>query len=226
MKSPKKNERSFGPGTVGVPAAEPPSSRQNFDEKQRKILRAATSLIARVGYEKASMRAVAEAAGVSLSGLYHYFDSKETMLFLIQFRTFSSLLGTLKENLHGVDAPAEQLRVLVRSHVSYFAKNMDALKVCSHELESLGSDSHEEIRRIRHDYYTLARSVVDRLIDAQGNGVHRDRYVATMSLFGMLNWLYRWYDPRRDRSPSLVANQLAAQFLHGLGGAGEGWLPA
>lgn len=222
MKSQEKSEQAFDsiPEESGTP--KPATSRQNFDGKQRHILGAATGLIARVGYEKASMRAVAQAAGMSLAGLYHYFDCKETMLFLIQFRTFTSLLSTLRENLHGVEDPEEQLRVLVRAHVSYFAANMDALKVCSHELESLSGSSHEEIRHIRHDYYQLTRSVVDRLIETQDNGVHLDRYVATMSLFGMLNWLYRWYDPQRDRSPTLVANQLAGQFLHGMQGMAEG----
>ena len=221
-KSQKKYEQVFDSGSNGATAPKPAANRQNFDEKQRSILRSATGLIARVGYEKASMRAVAQAAGVSLAGLYHYFDSKETMLFLIQFRTFTSLLGTLRENLHGVEQPEDQLRVLVKAHVSYFAAHMDALKVCSHELESLSGPSHEEIRRIRHDYYELTRSVIDRLIDSADNGATPDRYVATMSLFGMLNWLYRWYDPERDRSPSLVANQLASQFLHGMRGYAEG----
>ena len=40
--------------------------------------------------------------------------------------------------------------------------------------------------------------------------------MATMSLFGMLNWLYRWYDPKQGRSPTAVANQLATQFLNGV----------
>jgi AcrR family transcriptional regulator len=218
----KKPEQTFESIPNGSVDPKPAPNRQNFDEKQRHILGAATGLFSRVGYEKATMRSVAQAADVSLAGLYHYFDCKETMLFRIQFRTFTSLLGVLKENLHGVDDPDEQLRVLVKTHVGYFAANMDALKVCSHELESLGESSHEEIRRLRHDYYRLTRSVIDRLIESQSNGVSLDRYVATMSLFGMLNWLYRWYDPQRDRSPALVAGQLANQFLHGLRGQADG----
>jgi len=222
VKSQKKDEQAFESAQQGSETSKPTAIRQNFDEKQRRILSAATGLIARVGYEKASMRAVAQAAEMSLAGLYHYFDCKETMLFLIQFRTFTSLLGNLRENLHGVEDPEEQLRVLVRAHVSYFAANMDELKVCSHELESLSGSAHEEIRSIRHDYYQLTRSVIDRLIDTQNGGPPLDRYVATMSLFGMLNWLYRWYDPLRDRSPSRVAGQLASQFLHGMQGSAEG----
>ena len=195
--------------------------RGTYDERLNHILEAATTLIARDGYEKASMRAVAKASGVSLAGLYHYFDSKERMLFLIQFRTFSSLVNTLREKLHGLADPTEQLHVMVRAHVSYFAANMAALKACSHELDSLTGEAHEEARHLRHDYYDLTRGIVDRVLDAHAPGKSLDRHVATMSLFSMLNWLYRWYVPKRGCSPTTVANQIAAQFLHGVLGDSE-----
>ncbi|MCK4341386.1 MAG: TetR family transcriptional regulator [Phycisphaerae bacterium] len=188
----------------------------SYDERLNQILEAATGLMAHAGYERASMRAVAKAAGVSLAGLYYYFDSKEKMLFLIQFRTFSSLVSSLREKLLGVSDPIEQLRVMIRTHVGYFATNMAALKVCSHELDSLTGDSYEETRRIRREYYDLTRGIIDRIGDVYVHDGTLDRHVATMSLFGMLNWLYRWYDPRHGRSPTGVANQLAAQFLQGL----------
>ncbi len=190
-----------------------------YDGRLNHILEAATDLIARSGYEKASMRAVARAAGVSLAGLYHYFDSKEKMLFLIQFRTFSSLVSSLREKLHGVTDPPEQLRVMIRTHVAHFAANMAALKVCSHELDSLSGASYEETRRIRREYYDLARGIVDRIFEAHALDGTLDRHVVTMSIFGMLNWLYRWYNPQRGRPTNGVANQLAAQILHGVLGA-------
>ena len=158
----------------------------------------------------------AKEAGVSLAGLYHYFDSKEGMLFLIQFRTFNALVNGLREKLHGVSDPIEQLRVMIRAHVSYFASNMAALKVCSHELDSLSGESYEETGRLRREYYQLTRAIVDRIFEAHAPDSSLDRHVATMSLFGMLNWLYRWYTPQRGRSPSGVANQISAQFLGGV----------
>ncbi len=196
--------------------------RVSYDERVNRILAAATDLIARVGYANASMRAVAKAADVSLAGLYHYFESKEKMLFLIQFRAFSSLLSNLRERLHGVTEPVEQLRVMVRAHVSYFAANMAALKVCSHELDSLSGEAFEETNKLRRDYYDLARGIVDRVLDAHSRAASVDRHVATMSLFGMLNWLYRWYAPKPGWSPMTVANQISSQFLSGvLGMSGE-----
>jgi AcrR family transcriptional regulator len=189
--------------------------REGYDERLGHILEAATRVMAQAGYEKASMRMVAKTAGVSLAGMYHYFDSKERMLFLIQFRTFNSLLNKLKEKLHGVEDPMEQLFAMVRSHIGYFAANMAALKVCSHELDSLSGTSYDETRQIRRAYYELTRGIIDRVLDKQAPGAALDRHVLTMSLFGTLNWLYRWYDPKGGRPPASVANQIAAQFLFG-----------
>lgn len=196
--------------------------RVTYDDRLNRILQAATAVIAEVGYEKASMRAVAKAAGISLAGLYHYFDSKEKMLFLIQFRTFSSLLGNLREKLLGVEEPLDQLRTMIRAHVMYFVANMAALKVCSHELDSLSGGAYDETRRIRHEYYNLTRSILERVLEKQAPSHDLDLHIATMSLFGTLNWLYRWYHPERNRSPIRLANQVCCQFLHGVLGLPSG----
>jgi hypothetical protein len=105
---------------------------------------------------------------------------------------------------------------MVRAHLSYFASDMAALKVCSHELDSLTGPAYEETRRIRREYYEMARAIVDRVIRAGRAQDALDARVATMSLFGTLNWLYRWYDPKKDRSPNGLANQISTQFLQGV----------
>lgn len=191
-------------------------NEESFGRRLDHILAAATELIAREGYEKASMRAVASAANVSLAGIYHYFDSKERMLFLIQFRTFTALLNSLRERLCGAEDPFERFRIFVRNHVDYFVANMSTLKACSHELDSLTGPAFDEILQIRRDYYDLVRSIIDRLMDTVAANSPLDRHIATMSLFGTLNWLYRWYDPRRGRSPTTLANQIIEQFVRGV----------
>jgi AcrR family transcriptional regulator len=205
-----------GETTGGDGPAPLPEGNESFEQRLSHILAAATDLISRDGYEKASMRNVAAAAGVSLAGIYHYFDSKERMLFLIQFRSFSALLNSLREKVFGLADPVEQLRTMVRNHVDYFVANMPALKACSHELDSLSGPAYREILEIRRDYYTLTRSIIDRILDAHAPSSALDRHVATMSLFGTLNWLYRWYNPQRDRSPAALASQIVDQFLHGV----------
>ena len=211
----ERSEQLFGRQAASPPRVSS-EIREGYEQRLGHILAAACGAIARLGYERASMRAVAKAAGVSLAGLYHYFDSKEKMLFLIQFRTFSALHQNLLEKLHGVADAEEQLRVMIRAHVGYFAANMDALKVCSHELDMLGGPAYEETRNIRREYYALTRSIIERLLDAHAPGAPLNRHVLTMSLFGTLNWLYRWYDPVGGPSVATVSNQIASQFLHGI----------
>lgn len=191
-------------------------TRESHDTRLNRVLEAATGVIARVGYEKASMRAVAKAANVSLAGLYHYFENKEKMLFLIQFRAFNSLVGGLREKLHGVSDPIEQLRIMVRSHVSYFAEHMAALKVCSHELDTLTGEARGEAGRLHREYYDITRAIVDRVLATRPSAKVLNHHLATMLLFSMLNWLYHWYDPQRDSSPATVSNQIMKQYLHGL----------
>jgi AcrR family transcriptional regulator len=215
----EKPDRMFEGVQGAIQTISSPEVRETYDERLTHLLGAATRIIAQIGYEKASMRRVAKTAGTSLAGMYHYFESKERMLFLIQFRTFSSLLNTVRERLHGIGDPVEQLRAMVRTHVNYFVANMPALKVCSHELDSLNDQAYDEILRIRREYYRLVRSIIDRVFAAHASSSTIDRHVATMSLFGTLNWLYRWYDPRRGRSPAAIAAQIAEQFLHGILGA-------
>ena len=176
-------------------------------------------LIARDGYTKASMRTVAGAADISLAGLYHYFDSKEKMLFLIQFRSFSALLSRLQERLHGVEDPRDRLRVAVLSHVMQYAHNKPALRVCAHELDALTGNAYEEVSRrcaIRSIAFSAPSSINILAANERVPASSLNAHVATMSLFGTLNWLYQWYDPREDRSPAGLAQLISDQFLNGL----------
>ena len=70
--------------------------RPRFDEKLALILRTAAAIFADKGYHRASIRDISRATGISLSGLYHYFDSKETLLFLIQDHCFGTVLDNLE----------------------------------------------------------------------------------------------------------------------------------
>jgi len=246
-----KNEQAFGHGRgpsahSGTRRSRPPSEprvnsrsssteRESPNDRLDRIVAAATAAFARDGYHKATMRQIAQEGpdgpGVGLAGMYHYVDSKERLLFLIQFRAFSGLLTEVTAKISGVDDPVEQLRHLIHTHVHYVASDMATLKVCSHELDSLTGEVYEQVRRVRRQYYDLARSIVARIIEeARSSPADRtvdprvdlssrgglDERVATMSLFGTLNWIYRWYDPDQGRSPASLANQIFAQFLAGL----------
>src|ERR1700692_939301 len=84
-----------------------------FDSRPSRILVHATNVFCDNGYAAASMRDLSRASGVSLSGLYYYFKSKEELLYLIQKHTFTTIVERLRERLKDLAGPEEQVRAFI-----------------------------------------------------------------------------------------------------------------
>src|ERR1700726_1917364 len=130
-----------------------PASR--FDRRLAEILTHATDVFCEKGYEGASMRDLSRASGMSLAGLYYYFESKERLLFLIQKHTFSTIIQRLKARLEGVDDSEERVRIFILNHLEYFLANQQAMKVLSHEAEALKNGFASELAAIKREYYRI-----------------------------------------------------------------------
>ncbi|HEX5725871.1 MAG TPA: TetR/AcrR family transcriptional regulator [Longimicrobiaceae bacterium] len=185
--------------------------RSAYDEKLESILRTAAAIFAEKGYHQASIRDIARATRVSLSGLYYYFASKEELLFLIQDHAFGTLLANLERLLEGEEDPQRRLRILVENHLRYFLNNMAEMKVLSHESESLTGDFR---RRVNAKKRRLAETAEAILADLRPAG-DVDRRVATFALFGMMNWLYNWHRPERDVPLEKLVDDMTRIFLEG-----------
>jgi len=185
-----------------------------FDGKRHHLLDAAARVFSEVGYDRASMRRVAAEARVSLAGIYHYVASKEELLYWIQFHTFDSLHRDLESSLEGVVDPRQRLAAAVRNHVRHFGENMNELKVCARELETLEGEAYNDVHDRRRSYFEAVHELVKAL--QPRHAAHVGSWLATANLFGMLNWFYQWYDA--EKSP-VSLDDLAAQqtelFLDG-----------
>src|SRR6476659_10235287 len=98
----------------------PSTEFSRYDQKLEFILRSAAQIFADKSYHSTSMRDIARATNVSLAGLYHYFTSKEDLLFLIQDNCFGRVLERLKERLLDVTDPVEKLSIFIENHLSFF----------------------------------------------------------------------------------------------------------
>ena len=186
-----------------------------FDRKLAHILRHAALVFSEKGYEGASIRDISRASGVSLSGLYYYFESKQKLLYLIQLYTFSEIVRRLEVRLAGVAGPVARVRVLVRNHLDYFLQHPVEMKVLSHEAEVLEGRYRREIAEIKKRYYSLALGIFDNL-RRSGAARRMNPRVAVLSLFGMMNWIYTWHNPKVDPSPESIADTMAEIFLAGV----------
>ena len=87
----------------------PPDPETRYDRRLAEILSHATEVFCKKGYEGASMRDLSRESGMSLAGLYYYFESKERLLYLIQKHTFTTIVQRLKSRLQGVDDAEERI---------------------------------------------------------------------------------------------------------------------
>jgi AcrR family transcriptional regulator len=192
-----------------------------YDERLEHVLAAGARVIAREGYGLSSVRQVAREARMSLAGLYHYFSSKEELLFQIQHHTFAAIVDRLEARLDGVSDPRERLRVMVVNHLEHFLERMDELKVCARELDSLRGRLYAEVEELRQQYFHITLEIVEAVGARAGAGPVSTR-LATLYLFGMLNWIYMWFPSAAGLTAEDLADQIVGLFLDGyLAGAEE-----
>lgn len=192
--------------------AEAPDTR--FDRRLADVLKHAARIFCEKGYEGASMRDLSRATGMSLAGLYHYCSSKEELLYLIQKHAFRTIIDNLKVHLEGVSGPEERVRVFIENHLEYFLANKDAMKVLVHEDETLKNGWGTEVRAIKREYYATCLELLEDLRRAKG--LQFSSRLAVLSLFGMINWIYTWHNPRVDADPRALARQMGDIFLRGV----------
>ena len=186
-----------------------------YDQKLEFILRNAARIFAEKNYHSTTMRDISRATNVSLAGLYHYCNSKEELLFLIQDNCFGRVLERLEQRLREVDDPLSRLRIFIDNHLSFFAANMSEMKVLSHEAESLAGDLHTHVSTKKDKYTKLARKILREIQQQQAGKSEIDLTVATYALFGMMNWIYNWYDPHGKLKVSELVENVTRLFLHG-----------
>jgi AcrR family transcriptional regulator len=189
----------------------PPATR--FDKRLAEILTHATGVFCEKGYEGASMRDLSRASGMSLAGLYYYFESKERLLFLIQKHTFSTIVQRLKARLTGVSDPEQRIRIFILNHLEYFLANPASMKVLSHEADALKNGFASEVAAIKREYYRICVGLLDEL--KRERELQFSTRIAVLSLFGMMNWIYTWHNPRVDADAQSLAREMGDIFLRG-----------
>jgi TetR/AcrR family transcriptional regulator, cholesterol catabolism regulator len=205
---------------------------RRFDRRLDEILAHATAVFCEKGYEGASMRDLSRATGMSLAGLYYYFECKEKLLYLIQKHTFSIILERVRERLNAASDAEQGIRIFIQNHLEYFLANQKGMKVLTHEDEVLKDKYADEVRALKREYYRVCLGLMEEFLrnggrsrvanEAKRRSTDRESpreitpRIAVLSLFGMVNWFYTWHNPRIDADAGVLAQQMADIFLDGI----------
>ena len=190
----------------------------DFEEKRHGLLLVAARVFATQGMDKASMSQIAAEAGVSKSLLYHYYPGKEALIF--------SIVSTHLEELDGAIAaaddlsmpPKDRLRKLVGTVLDNYRGADDLHKVQLNAAAALTKEQRNAIRAIERSIVRRFSAVINEIRPDLDTGKPLLMPV-TMSLFGMMNWVYMWF---RDGGPisredyADVATQLLLDGIRGV----------
>ena len=166
---------------------------QDFEEKRRVILDCAAQVFAEQGMDKASMSQIAAQAQVSKALLYHYYPGKDALIFAIIVTHLTELDSVVAEADDPALSPDQRLRQLVGSVLEAYRGADNEHKVQLNVASTLSEAQREEILMIERRIVRRFSTVLDQL-----NPELKDRErplltPVTMSLFGMMNWMYMWF---------------------------------
>jgi AcrR family transcriptional regulator len=190
----------------------------DFEAKQRGLLLDAAAVFARQGMEKASMSQIAANAGVSKSLLYHYYPSKDALIFAIIETHLNELDEALAEADGSEGPPEDRLRVLIGTVLEKYRGADDQHKVQLNASPVLSEDQRAALaaieRRIVRRFSAVLAEINPELAGAQRPLV----MPVTMSLFGMMNWVYMWFREGGPVSREDYADLATRLMLEGIRG--------
>ncbi len=179
------------------------------------ILRTAADLFRDRGYRATTVDHIAARLGMSKASLYTYFRAKDAMLAAISRETIEAFTRELALVLASRLSPEEKLRRMVRQHVRFVIANRSFLTVFFSEEASLPRHLARSLAAQKARYDRGVESIVAEGIRA---GVFRDMTprLVVFGLLGMLNWLYKWYNPSGRWGAEEIASELLALLEGGL----------
>ena len=165
----------------------------DFEEKQHGLLMSAAAVFAEQGMEKASMAQIANHSGVSKALLYHYYPSKDELIFAIIHTHLVNLEASVAAAVDDTLPPEEQLRLLVRVVLDRYRGADDAHKVQLVGTSALSDEQRGEIRTVERQIVRHFSRVIARIHPELDKPERPLLMPVTMSLFGMMNWVYMWF---------------------------------
>ncbi|MCX8044893.1 MAG: TetR/AcrR family transcriptional regulator, partial [Desulfobacterota bacterium] len=126
-------------------------SEEDIKKRKERIFEAAVQCFNESGYDNASMESIAQCAGISKGGLYHYFPSKKELFLELFDYKVHNYFDQMKSFLIAGQAPEEKLRILVAKAGEILKQHEDFYRFCL-EFLSMGVRDHE-IKAVMTRFY-------------------------------------------------------------------------
>ncbi len=185
------------------------------DQKLFKIAKAAAKLFNQEGYLGTNMDHISAAAKMSKGGIYHYFSSKDEILYFILSNYMDVILEGLEKELKEIEDSASRIRFIISRHIGLYTQNLPEAKTLLHEASCLPKRHFKVIAEKERKYFQIVSEALLKLFQ---NRIPKDKLtVITFLLFGMCNWIYSWYDPKGSVPPDELSTLIYEIFMGSVG---------
>ncbi|MDR5654173.1 TetR/AcrR family transcriptional regulator [Ruixingdingia sedimenti] len=189
---------------------------QDFEEKQRGILDNAAQVFAEQGMDKASMAQIAAHAQVSKALLYHYYPSKDALISAIILTHLEELDTAVEEADDPALPPHQRLRQLVGAVLETYRGADNQHKVQLNATPALSEELRAEILSLERRIVRRFSVVLDQINPGLNTKERPLLTPVTMSLFGMMNWMYMWFKDGGRISREDYADVATTLILEGI----------
>ncbi|MCX8953726.1 TetR/AcrR family transcriptional regulator [Ruegeria sp. NA] len=189
---------------------------KDHDQKREQILKMAAKVFADQGFDRASMTLLAKECGISKANIYHYYDSKDAILYDI----LETYLRELRDRICNVDLdglnPEQKLRKAVREILFAYQGADDEHRVQISGMSALTEEQQKRLRGYQLDLVNFVRDILLEMSPDSFDGAKDKLRGATMSVFGMLNWYYMWNTGAGPKAREDYADLVSTLTMHGV----------
>jgi AcrR family transcriptional regulator len=187
----------------------------DYEQRRERIVEAAAGLFADKGFLGASIADIASACEMSKSLIYHYYESKEDILFDVMHSHVKALLDAAQTVAAQSDKPEQKLRALTRAFIQLYVGAASRQRVLLNELENLTTDQRKIVVGIQRNLVRIVEEILAQIRPAL-SGRNPLGTPAAMLYFGMINWMHTWLDASGRAKPARIADLTANIFLDGV----------
>jgi AcrR family transcriptional regulator len=193
----------------------------DYDERKLAIVEAAAALFASRGFNGASVADIAERCKTSKSLIYHYYESKEDILYDVMISHVRALEAAANDAMAGKDGPEQKLRDLAQLFMALYVGAADRHKVLLNDLDYVPKVRRLEIVDVQRGLIEIVRKL---LLEIEPGLAKQEgaSLTAAMLFFGTINWTHTWFDPKGAVSPEALADMAVDLTLGGIARAAGG----
>jgi AcrR family transcriptional regulator len=183
-------------------------------DRREEIYEKALTLFIENGYDQTPLSRIAEALNLTKAGLYHYFKSKEELLFFIHEHNLKKDFIPALETAEQISDPLGRMASFLRNYTGSLTKNA-AAKMLIHEADRLKPEHHEKIKKIWRRAFDLIYDAISEL-ETAGRVERVNKTFATFAAIGMCSWTFYWFDYDRKESGKELSDTYVNILIHGL----------